>query len=67
MSSNIPDDIKDLKIPLPPPNIQEEIVGICEAIDAEAEKAEKEIEKGRKEIADKIAVLIATIALRLTK
>lgn len=45
------------KIPLPPPTIQTEIVEKCEAIDAEAEKAEKEIEKGRKEIADKIAAV----------
>jgi type I restriction enzyme M protein len=49
--------ISNFKIPLPPPTIQTEIVEKCEAIDAEAENAEKEIEKGRKEIADKIAAV----------
>lgn len=41
-----PDDIKEIKIPLPPPEIQQKIVEACSVIDKEAEKAEKEIEKG---------------------
>ena len=40
-----PDDIKEIKIPLPPPKIQKQIVKECEAIDKEAEQADKTIKK----------------------
>ncbi|QMU66779.1 MAG: hypothetical protein GKR88_18445 [Flavobacteriaceae bacterium] len=36
----------EVKIPLPPPEVQQQIVVSCSLIDKEGEKAEKEIEKG---------------------
>jgi type I restriction-modification system DNA methylase subunit len=40
-----PDDLKEIKIPLPPPDVQQQIIDACSIIDKEAEKAEKEIAK----------------------
>ncbi|MDP2098302.1 MAG: restriction endonuclease subunit S [Methylobacter sp.] len=40
----------DVKIPLPPLKIQTQIVQVCEAVDAEVEKAISEIEIAKKEI-----------------
>jgi restriction endonuclease S subunit len=48
-----PDDIKEIKIPLPPPEVQKEIVKACEAIDKEAEQAEKIIKMEQDKI-DKV-------------
>jgi len=45
-----PDDIKNIKIPLPPLKIQKEIIKRCELIDNEVIKANEEIEKSKKEI-----------------
>ncbi|MDF1675580.1 MAG: N-6 DNA methylase, partial [Vicingaceae bacterium] len=45
-----PDDIKEIKIPLPPPEVQQQIVDACSIIDKEAEKAEKEIGKSYEQI-----------------
>ncbi len=44
------DYIKDLKIPLPPIDIQEKIVSEIEIIEKEEEKIEKEIEEMKKEV-----------------
>jgi type I restriction enzyme M protein len=40
----------DIKIPLPPLEVQKQIVQECEAIDKDFEKAAKELEEARKEI-----------------
>ncbi len=45
-----PDDIKEIKIPLPPPEVQKQIIDACKAIDKEAEKAEKAIDKEKTKI-----------------
>ena len=45
-----PDDIKDIKIPLPPLEIQEEIIKACEKVDGEIEKANEVIEKAEGDI-----------------
>jgi type I restriction-modification system DNA methylase subunit/restriction endonuclease S subunit len=45
-----PDDIANIKIPLPPLEIQEKIVLECEAIDQAVEKAKREVEKAKAEI-----------------
>ncbi|MFT7823614.1 MAG: restriction endonuclease subunit S, partial [Sulfurimonas sp.] len=45
-----PDDIKALKIPLPPKSVQEQIVKECEAIDKASEKAQKTIDKAKSDI-----------------
>lgn len=42
-----PDDIKALKIPLPPLEIQQQIVSECEAIDLNVEKANLEIQTAK--------------------
>ncbi len=42
--------LSNMKIPLPPLDIQEKIVNECEVVDREIEKAESEIEEGKKEI-----------------
>ncbi|GBF21215.1 type-1 restriction enzyme EcoKI specificity protein [Arenibacter sp. NBRC 103722] len=38
-------NLEEIKIPLPPPDIQQQMIDACSIIDKEAEKAEKEIEK----------------------
>lgn len=48
------DTIKNFKIPLPPQEIQKQIVEACEAVDKEFEQAQKEIEEVQKEIESKI-------------
>ncbi len=45
-----PDDIKNLKIPLPPLKIQEQIVSECETVDKAVEVANSAISKNKKEI-----------------
>ena len=42
--------LKDMKIPLPPLNIQQKIIDECEIVDKEVEKAENNISKNKKEI-----------------
>ncbi len=43
------DDAYKQKIPVPPPDVQAQIVAECQAIDAEVEQAEKEIQKSEQE------------------
>ncbi|MFN0202048.1 MAG: restriction endonuclease subunit S, partial [Bacteroidia bacterium] len=50
-----PEDIKKLKIPLPPLEIQTKIVAECEQIDKAVDKAKEEIEKSKEAIAEKVA------------
>jgi len=50
-------DLKDIKIPLPPHDVQKQIVQECEAIDKEFEKAVREIEDAKKEIENKVSEL----------
>jgi len=45
-----PDDIKEIRIPLPPADIQKKIVRACQTIDKEQEAAEKIISDERKNI-----------------
>ena len=42
--------LKEIKIPLPPLNIQEKIVKECEVVDRDVQKAESEIEKSKESI-----------------
>lgn len=48
------DDLREIKIPLPSPEVQQQIVDACSIIDKETEKAEKEVGKSY----DKIEKLI---------
>ncbi len=50
---------ENMKIPLPPKEIQEKIVSECEAIDKEVEKAQETIEKAEKEIENGFNELLA--------
>lgn len=47
-------DFKNLKIPLPPSNVQKKIIKECEAIDKELEKEKENIEKLKSEIEEEI-------------
>lgn len=47
-----PDDIKNFKIPLPPPNVQQQIIDECQKIDDEYENSRMAIEIYRQKIAD---------------
>ncbi|MDO4895960.1 MAG: N-6 DNA methylase, partial [Moraxella sp.] len=47
-----PDDIKNFKIPLPPPSIQQQIIDECQKIDDEYENSRMAIETYRQKIAD---------------
>jgi type I restriction enzyme M protein len=58
-----PNDIKNLKIPLPPLDIQEKIVKECEIVDNEVETAKKENE----EVAKKREEIIGNINATMTK
>ncbi|QTR50038.1 restriction endonuclease subunit S [Candidatus Thiothrix anitrata] len=49
-----PDDIKNIKIPVPPMEIQQTIVRECEAVDAEYEKAKQVITDGQQTISSTI-------------
>ena len=51
-------DLKNIKIPLPPLNIQQKIVDECEAVDNAAEQAEKIIKENQKTIAEKMQKVI---------
>lgn len=48
-------DLKEIKIPLPPLDIQAKIVEECEQIDKAVDKAKEEIEKSKEAIAEKVA------------
>lgn len=50
--NNLSNEITHIKIPLPPLDIQKQIVEECEKVDAECEKARKEIEEYQKKIVD---------------
>lgn len=50
----------DVKIPLPPKKVQQQIVSECEAIDKKAEQANATIEKAKKEIEEKIQEVYKT-------
>ena len=45
-----PDDIKEVKIPIPPKDVQEKIVKECSKIDAEKTKAEQDIATAKNDI-----------------
>ena len=45
-----PDDIKEIKIPIPPKEVQEKIVKECSKIDAEKTKAEQDIATAKNDI-----------------
>lgn len=47
-------DLQQIKIPLPPKEIQQKIVEECEKVDTETREAEQEIEESRKEIEEKV-------------
>ena len=47
-------DIGNFKIPLPPLDIQKEIIKACEVVDSEVQKANKTIEKAENEISNEI-------------
>lgn len=46
--------LKEIKIPLPPKDIQQKIVNECEKIDTESREAKQEIEESRKKIEEQI-------------
>lgn len=48
------DDLKNIKIPFPPLEVQKKIAEECGAVDMEVEKARKEIEDGKKKIEEMI-------------
>ena len=47
-------NLKELKIPLPPKEVQQQIVNDCEAIDKKVEQANQTIEKAKKEIEERV-------------
>ncbi len=51
-------DILNFKIPLPPPEIQTEIVNECEAIDQESQSAQQTITQAKAEIESKVKAVI---------
>ena len=51
-------DLKNIKIPLPPLNIQQKIVAECEEIDIEVAQAEEVIKENQKTITEKIQKVI---------
>lgn len=53
-----PDDIANIKIPLPPLHIQQQIVAECEAIDHAAETAKTAIEKAKGEIEERVKSIL---------
>ncbi len=53
------EDLLNIKIPLPPKNIQEKIVKECQKVDKEKEKAEQNIEKAKTEIESSYQVLFS--------
>ena len=61
-------DFKEIKIPLPPKDIQEKIVQECEKIDNEVIKAKENIQKANEEIEKKFNELLpkSNISLRLS-
>lgn len=52
---NLSNSIGDIKIPLPPIDVQKSIVAECEAVDSEYQNAEKEIENSKNQIAEIMA------------
>lgn len=55
-----PEDIKSLKIPLPDPKIQKQIVKECSLVDQEVEKAKIELETSKNLIAESFSALYNT-------
>lgn len=53
------DDAYQQKIPVPPPDIQAQIVAECQAIDKEVEQAEKDIEECQNEMKRKIETALS--------
>ncbi len=49
------DDLRQIKIPIPPKDIQEKIVAECEAVDSEVEKAEQIISSANSQIKEKVS------------
>jgi type I restriction enzyme M protein len=45
-----PDDIKEIKIPIPPPEVQQQIIDACAVIDVEEENAKTAIQEEREQI-----------------
>ncbi len=50
--------LKEIKIPLPPPEIQTKIVSECEAIDQESQSAQQTITQAKAEIESKVKAVI---------
>ncbi|MDO9215551.1 MAG: restriction endonuclease subunit S [Methylococcales bacterium] len=53
------DDLRQIKIPFPPTDIQQKIVSECEAIDTAVQDAEKTINNAWQEIDDKLNLIFA--------
>lgn len=51
--NNLSNELGEIRIPLPPLSVQEQIVSECEAVDAEYRKAKMNIRMARQEILDK--------------
>ncbi|MCK5660826.1 MAG: restriction endonuclease subunit S, partial [Methanosarcinales archaeon] len=51
--------IEAFRIPLPPPDVQKQIVQVCEAVDKDFENATKEIEMATKDIENKVNELFS--------
>lgn len=56
------DRVKSVKIPLPPKNIQKQIVANCEAVDKEREKAKERIEDAKAEMTNKFEKIYSEAA-----
>lgn len=52
---NLSNSIGDIKIPLPPLDVQKSIVAECEAVDSEYQNAQEEIENSKNQIAEIMA------------
>ncbi len=50
-------NLKEIKIPLPPPYIQQQIVDECEAVDQETDEAREAITRAKQEIEEKLQVI----------
>ncbi|APA83347.1 N-6 DNA methylase [Francisella tularensis] len=53
-------NLKNIKIPLPPLEVQQQIVSECEAVDAQVEKAKQDIESAKRSIEDKFNEILKT-------
>ena len=50
-------NLKEIKIPLPPPQIQQQIVDECEAVEQETDEAREAITRAKQEIEEKLQVI----------